>query len=175
MMALLVAPALAACDKDGRAAGSASSDAPPKAPRVVIERITLEGERFDLEVAADRDSIAKGLGGRESIADDGGMLFVFPDAQMRHFWMLDCLIDIDIIFVDSVGGVTAVHRMKADPQRDGESRAAYEARLRRYSSVGRAQFAIELQAGSLDRLGIKPGHRLTHIDWRRIRRLARSE
>jgi len=175
---LLSASALGACDRDGRnidpagtnqTARGASSDA----PKVTTETIRIRDERFVLEVAATREAIARGLGGRESIPDDGGMIFVFPDSQVRHFWMLDCLVDIDIMFIDSVGGVTAVHRMKADPQRDGESRSEYESRLRRYSSISRAQFAIELKAGSLDRLGIDAGDRLSEIDWRRVRRHAR--
>ena len=119
-------------------------------------RLDIGGERFSLEVAADDAARAQGLQGRSEIASDGGMLFVFPSAQVQSFWMVDCLVDIDIIFLDGQGRVTALHRMKAEPpQRAGEPREAYERRLRRYSSVYPAQFAVELRAGTLDRLGLK--------------------
>ena len=63
-----------------------------------------------------------------------------------------------MIFVDSRGRVTATHRMKvASPQRENESEAAYRYRLPSYWSGYPAQFAIELQAGWLDRLDL-------HID-----------
>jgi hypothetical protein len=42
---------------------------------------------------------------------DGGMLFVFPEPRMLSFWMYECLIDIDVIFLDASGTVTAIHRM----------------------------------------------------------------
>jgi hypothetical protein len=48
--------------------------------------------------------------------------------------------------------------MRAEPlRRPGESEAAYDARLRRYPSGAPARFAVELQAGSLARLGLRPG------------------
>ena len=140
------------------------------APRT--EKVTIEGETFNLELAIDDASRSKGLGGRTAIPDAGGMLFVFPDAQVRRFWMLDCTIDIDIMFLDPLGIVTAVHRMTADPQRPGESREAYEARLRMYSSLARSQFAIELKAGSIDRLGVKTGDKI-ELDRRRLKSITR--
>ena len=97
---------------------------------------------------------------------------MFPDAQVRRFWMLDCVIDMDILFLDPLGIVTAVHHMKADPQRPGESRDAYLGRLKLYPSVAPAQFAIELKAGTADRLGIKTGQKI-ELDRRRLKSLAR--
>jgi uncharacterized membrane protein (UPF0127 family) len=125
------------------------------APLPPLEDVTIKGETFHLEVASDDASITQGLMGRRSIPNDGGMLFVFPDLDVRSFWMGNCLIDIDVMFLDGRGRVTATHRMKAEPPRGAEeSDARYRARMPGYSSVRAAQFAIELQAGSLDRLGV---------------------
>lgn len=136
-------------------------------------RITLDGETFELEIAADDASREQGLSGRESIDEDGGMLFVFPNAQVRRFWMKDCLVDIDIIYLDGRGYITAMHRMKAEPpRRDGESETAYENRLPLYSSVLPAQFAIELRAGWLDELDLEVDQRVD-LDTDRLKRLAR--
>ena len=52
------------------------------------EEITIAGEVFTLEVASTTEAIKKGLGERTSIPENGGMIFVFPDAQPRRFWMV---------------------------------------------------------------------------------------
>ena len=69
--------------------------------------------------------------------------------------MANCLIDIDILFLDPRGRVTAMHHMKAEPPKgDDETQAQYEARLSHYWSNYPAQFAIELQAGMLEKLHV---------------------
>ena len=103
------------------------------------------------------------------------MLFVFPDSKVgvQSFWMGHCLVDMDIIYLDRRGSVTAVHRMKAQPpQRPDESDDAYRARIPHYSSGYPAQFAIELKSGWLDRLNVKVDQRLT-LDLLRLKAMAR--
>jgi hypothetical protein len=125
------------------------------------EKVTIKGQTFTLEVASTLETIKKGLGERESIPDNGGMLFVFPDAQQRRFWMVDCLVDIDIMYLDALGRITAIHTMLAEPlQTDSETRAEYEQRLKRYPSRLGAQFAIELQAGKIRELQLKAGNKI---------------
>lgn len=133
----------------------------------------LAGETFTLELAADEPSRTRGLMGRTAIEPQGGMLFIFDDDADRSFWMANCVIDIDIAFVDSRGRVTAIHEMKADkPRGEHESLIAYESRLKSYESHRPAQFAIELKAGTLKRLGLKPGQWIK-ADWKRIGKLAK--
>jgi uncharacterized membrane protein (UPF0127 family) len=115
--------------------------------------------------------------GRSRIDESGGMLFVFPTKQVQRqaFWMKNCLVDIDIVYLDPLGKVTATHRMKAEPpQGHDESDAAYEARLRQhtYPSGYPAQFAIELKAGWLDQLNLKIEDRI-ELDLDRLKALAR--
>jgi len=154
------------------AAGCAGSSDPAAAKGPLFEKITLGGETLSLELARDDKSREKGLGGRSSIPAGGGMLFVFPDSAVRNFWMYDCTIDIDVIYVDPLGFVTAVHTMPAEaPRAKGESVDEYRARLPRYSSVSPAMFAIEIKPGDARRLGIKPNDKIV-ADWARIRKLA---
>ena len=60
-----------------------------------------------LEIMASPLAISTGMMGRESL--DGGMLFIFDDVAERSFWMRDCLIPLDIIFIID-NKVTKVHR-----------------------------------------------------------------
>jgi len=86
------------------------------------------------------------------------MLFSFPDAKIRYFVMRDCFIDIDIIFLDSAGRITAMHHMPVEaPKQANESQSDYERRLARYSSRYNAKYAIELVGGALETLDLQEG------------------
>ena len=123
--------------------------------------VVIAGERFELEVALDPASRSRGLMFREEIPVDGGMLFVFPNNAPRNFWMKNCLVDMDILFLDENRVVTTVKQMFAEPLRgQQETVVDYHARLPRYASDGRARFAIELKYGSAARLGVAPGDRV---------------
>jgi uncharacterized membrane protein (UPF0127 family) len=144
-------------------------------PPLKKEKVVIGGHTFELELAIDPKSREKGLMHRDHIDDNGGMLFVFPDSQVavQNFWMGHCLVDMDIIYLDRKGTVTAVHRMKAQqPQREGESDADYKRRIPHYSSGYPAQFAIELQGGWLDRLKVRVDQRI-ELDLARLKAMAR--
>ena len=146
---------------------SGGSDAPPGS-----ERIVIEGHAFDLELALDQAARARGLMGVEEIPEDGGMLFVFPEPAHQGFWMANCLTDIDIIYLDAFGRVTATHRMAAEPPRQpDESTFAYHNRLPRYPSRRPAQFVIELKAGWLDQLDLKVEDKI-ELDLDRLKAMA---
>ena len=137
--------------------------------------VEVHGHIFTLEYAVDPLARRDGLMNRTHLPPDGGMLFVFPDAAYRTFWMAHCLVDIDLIFLDARGHITALHRMVAlRPQGEDESETAYEARVREksYPSFFRAQFALEFQAGTIDRIGLVFDEKID-LDLDRLKRLAR--
>ncbi len=136
------------------------------------EQVIITGELFHLEVASDDSTRVKGLMGRTEIAANGGMLFIFPTTQVRQFWMGYCLVDIDIMFLDSQGRVTVIHTMKVeDPRRENESELDYSDRLADYPSVYATQFAIELRAGSIERLGVNVDDKI-ELDLARLKAMA---
>ncbi|MEM9064284.1 MAG: DUF192 domain-containing protein [Planctomycetota bacterium] len=148
-----------------------------------VSTVDINGETFYLELAADPDTRFLGLGGRDFIAPDGGMLFAFPRPQQMQFVMRDCLVDIDIVFLDATGRVTAMHHMPKEPlmeeRREGESDAEYNARrqtyelsLKRYTSRSAAQFVLEFAGGTLERLDLQPGEKV-ELDTQALIRQAR--
>jgi uncharacterized membrane protein (UPF0127 family) len=141
-----------------------------------LEPVTINGEAFVLELAVDEATRVNGLMGRERLNADGGMLFVFPDSAARSFWMGHCLIDIDVIFLDAGGRVTATHEMKTGPpQTPEESLADYERHMHRdfsYASGFPAQFVVELKAGSLERLDLAVEDKII-LDLTRLKAMAR--
>jgi uncharacterized membrane protein (UPF0127 family) len=61
----------------------------------------VAGLSVTAEVADDAAERSVGLMGRTSLAEDHGMLFVYPEAAPRSFWMKDTLIPLSIAFIDS--------------------------------------------------------------------------
>jgi uncharacterized membrane protein (UPF0127 family) len=58
------------------------------------------GAEFRLEIAADRESQRRGYMFRERIPPDEGMLFVYGQSGRRSFWMKNCRVALDIIWLD---------------------------------------------------------------------------
>lgn len=147
---------MTACSKNSTPSGNANTN---------VESVKIDGKVFHLELALDGETRFKGLSDREFIEPDGGMLFVFPRPSDQRFVMRDCPIDIDIIFLDPSGRITAMHHMPAEAPRDPEtepetgvpSTDKYEQRLTRYPSRYPAQFVIELAGGMLENLDLSEG------------------
>lgn len=161
--------------------GGCESAAPPPAG---FERVTIGETTYTLELAADDEKRTKGLGERASLPENGGMLFVFKRSERRQFLMRDCLIDIDIIFLDANGRITAFHHMPKEPPRaedEGEvgdwnplkpGNRRYEGRLKRYSSRASCQYVIEVAGGELEKLDLQVGQKI-ELDTDRLKALAR--
>jgi uncharacterized membrane protein (UPF0127 family) len=144
-----------------------------KAPPPAREEVVIAGEVFKLEIAADARSRARGLMERTEIDEHGGMLFIYRDVRRRSFWMKNCLVDIDLLYLGSKGRIVACHKMKKEPpRREDETEAAYEWRLKSYRSRRPAQFVIELEAGTIDRLKLERGQTI-ELDYSRLRKMAR--
>lgn len=138
-----------------------------------FERVTIDGETFTLELAADGAKRERGLSGRETIPADGGMLFVFPLPRVQRFWMKDCLAPIDIIYLDAAGRVVATYHMPVEPPKgEDENQGAYEGRLPGYSSRFPSQYVIELAGGTLEGLEVSEGDKID-LDLDRLRKLAK--
>ncbi len=83
----------------------------------------------------------------EEIADDQGMLFVFPDEAFRGFWMKNTITALDIAFARADGTIVATHTMPP-------------LTLNTYPSYEPAMYALEMKAGSFARLGVVTGDKL---------------
>lgn len=130
--------------------------------RPVYWPLTINGYLYDqIELAFTEAEQTKGLMGRDSLAETGGMLFVSDTMSRRSFWMKGCRFDLDLIYMDAEGVVVSTHRMKMEkPQQRNESEEAYYDRLPIYDSVKPVQFVLELAPGQIDFLGLQVGDKL---------------
>lgn len=65
-----------------------------------LTNLKVGDNTLKVEVADTPDSRTKGLSGRESLATDSGMLFVFSESKQSRFWMKGMKIPLDIIFIN---------------------------------------------------------------------------
>lgn len=117
-------------------------------------RVTLKGQSFVVELADDNNSRAMGLMFRKEMADDAGMLFIFPDVYLRAFWMKNTLIPLDILYFDENRILVSISE-KTPPCKNTTTRCP------NYPSAKPAKYVLEINAGLSEKYGFKPGDELT--------------
>jgi hypothetical protein len=69
-----------------------------------IKQVRIAGQDVKVELALSKEEQARGLSGREGLAEDEGLLFIFAKPGKYSFWMKDMKFPIDIIWLASAGG-----------------------------------------------------------------------
>jgi uncharacterized membrane protein (UPF0127 family) len=77
--------------------------ATPRAKVTFADTTTVTVELATTEAAQQR-----GLMFRKSLSEREGMLFVFETSDFRPFWMQNCLIGLDIIWVDEASTIVSI-------------------------------------------------------------------
>lgn len=72
----------------------------PNKPVLKQTQIKIGLKLINIEVADTPQERAKGLGDRETLASDSGMLFIFPESKKYQFWMKGMKFPLDIIFIN---------------------------------------------------------------------------
>lgn len=103
---------------------------------------------FALEVVATPAQRAKGLMFRRELAANRGMIFVYPNEAVQHFWMKDTYVPLDIVFLNH--NLTVLGALERMPILSETSR----------SIDLPSKFVIELAAGTVARERIVNGSKL---------------
>lgn len=83
--------------------------------------MTIRHQRVELLLTRTRAEQAKGLGGRDSLSWDHGMLFRYPEPGFPGFWMKDMRFDIDIVWIRDGRIVDISHRVRHSPDGPGRT------------------------------------------------------
>ncbi len=106
---------------------------------------------FDVELAVSPDQRAQGLMYRAKMPADAGMLFDFGASPQRvSMWMKNTKIPLDMLFITGDGRIESI----------SERTVPYS--LETISSRGPVRAVLELNSGTVSRLGIVPGDRVEH-------------
>lgn len=144
-----------------------------------VPTVTINGKKFSVEIADDETKRGLGLGRRESLCKECGMLFLFPEAGNHSFWMKEMKFSIDIIWIaDSpphqfdcqANQISFFEHIKNFLTKEnwlpqnwcGGKIVHIEKNIPRNFSgamnpLKKADKALEINAGIADGLGIKPG------------------
>lgn len=118
--------------------------------------VELNGQRFQVEIADSPERQALGLMFRDRLAEDHGMLFIFPREAPRSFWMKNTRIPLDIMYFDA--DLELVSLFENTPP-------CRTSRCPSYPSEGPAQYVLELNGGKAAELGVVKGDTLVlHLD-----------
>jgi uncharacterized membrane protein (UPF0127 family) len=116
--------------------------------------VAFRQHSFMAEVAVTPQETAKGLMYRQSLAKDRCMFFVYGEDGNVPIWMKNCLIALDVAWLDAEGKVVELveHVPPCSPMR-GEDCPTYGGNVL-------SRYFIEFPAGTFKRLGLKKGDRL---------------
>jgi uncharacterized membrane protein (UPF0127 family) len=96
------------------------------------------------EIAQSEEERARGLMYRETLAENAGMLFVFPESSVRSFWMQNTYIALDIAFMDPSFRIVDIQQMEPMTTDSHMSRAP-------------AMYALEVNQGWFEAHGVEIG------------------
>ncbi len=109
-----------------------------------------ERHRFEVELARTDAQHAQGLMYRRGLAEDGGMLFLYRAAGTVSMWMKNTTIPLDMMFIAPDGRIVDI----------AERTVPYS--LETVSSRYAASAVLEVNGGTVARLGIQAGDRVRH-------------
>ena len=101
--------------------------------------------RLTVEIADDKSEQRTGLMYRRELAPTAGMLFIFPDEDIRSFWMKNTYVSLDMIFLDAEEKIVSIQKNTRPLT------------TKSYASEGPAKYVLEVPAGSSDQWGLVPG------------------
>ncbi len=105
---------------------------------------------FSVELASNGRQRAQGLMYRQEMPADHGMLFDYRRSRNVSMWMKNTYIPLDMLFIDAGGTIKGLHER------------AVPGSLEAISSPGPVRAVLELNGGTVRRLGIKPGDKVEH-------------
>ncbi|WP_295914592.1 DUF192 domain-containing protein [uncultured Xanthomonas sp.] len=114
--------------------------------------VELGGHRYEVELAQNDATRARGLMFRDQMEADHGMLFIHDREEPQAYWMKNTKIPLDILYFDN-------QRKLVAQQRDVPPCSAGDA-CPPYPSNAPARYVLELNAGQAEQLKLQDGTKL---------------
>ena len=113
-----------------------------------IKKLQIGDKNYRVEIVKSEKDQAKGLSGRDNLGDINGMLFIYPDSQMRSFWMNNMRFDLDIIWINKgkIIGFT--------------ENIPYLDQKKSYKSSGKCDMVLELESDRVKKDNLQVGNRV---------------
>jgi len=113
--------------------------------------LDINNHKFKVKVVSSKLDVTKGMMKQRFDDSFNGMLFLMGSGH-HSFWMKDCLIPLDIIFIDN-NEITKIHN---------NCQPCYTDRCENYTGYG--NLVLEVEGGTCDMLEISEGD-FIKFDW----------
>ena len=130
--------------------GSDELDNAFKQRSIMISSSNQSCSHFVVWLAETRNQQMRGLMYVKGLPKNTGMLFIYPDNNIRAMWMKNTFISLDIIFIDENGIVSSIEK-NTEPQS-----------LKTIRSEKPIKYVLELAGGKADQIKLIEGD---HIYW----------
>ena len=110
-------------------------------------KIEIKNQTYQFEVAKTLAQKSLGLGNRDRLCQNCGMIFVYQTEFIYPFWMKNTLIPLDIIWIDKNGTVVDIIQAKPND-------------LSILTPKSKAQYIIELNKDTSTNLNLKIGDQI---------------
>jgi uncharacterized protein len=114
-------------------------------PRLQTMKLWLGAEEMDTELALTAIQQQTGMMFRTNMAENAGMLFVFPVPHQASFWMMNCPLPLSAAYIDPDGVILEIHDLQ--PFNTNSVVAATD----------RVQFVLETSQGWFGRHNVTTG------------------
>ncbi|MCQ8104349.1 DUF192 domain-containing protein [Methylomonas sp. SURF-2] len=115
-----------------------------------------KNHQLDVEIADTPALRELGLMHREHLADNRGMLFVYPDQELRGVWMKNTLLALDVLFLSADHKVVSMLPHLTPCRHDP---------CPNYLSSAPAKYMLEVNAGFIEKNQIEIGREVM-LDYR---------
>jgi uncharacterized protein len=114
-------------------------------PKLQAMKLWLGAEEMLVELALTAEQQRTGMMFRTNLAENAGMLFVFPAPHRASFWMQNCPLPLSAAYIDPEGVILEIHDLQ--PHNTNSVVAASD----------RVQFVLEANQGWFERHNVRPG------------------
>ncbi|MBP9714945.1 MAG: DUF192 domain-containing protein [Candidatus Pacebacteria bacterium] len=118
-----------------------------------IKNVEVANQKIKVDVVNTPETRAQGLSGRESLAENEGMLFVFDNPSDYSFWMKDMNFSIDMIWIGEDMKITYIKK-NATPESYPEGFGPKEKT---------SKYVLEVFSGFSDKYDLETGDKVLFL------------
>ena len=123
----------------------------PVSAEMPVRQLKILGHTLFAEVAHTPVARSQGLMFRQSMKENNGMLFVFPETGRHSMWMMNTDIPLSVAFLDEKGVILNIADMAPNTKTA-------------HSSAGAAKYALEMNLGWFAARNVKAGGRVMGLE-----------
>lgn len=121
---------------------------PPQLPKI---NLSVGSRPIVVEVASVPSHRAQGLMFRKKMANNEGMLFVYPQPHVTGMWMKNTLIPLSVAFIDEKGSIINIEEMKPET-------------LDAHMAKAPAKYSLEMSSGWFKKHKLGPGTKIKGLE-----------